>query len=93
MHSGVTGGRAKRGMAIIMVKEWANYIKSWRFVSERCIKVGLNIAGVWLTSVEVYAPTDDSDSLAKVEFYVELQEVLNRAARSDRIVVMACSSD
>ena len=39
-------------------------------MTERCITVRLNFAGVWLTLVQVYAPTDDSDSLAKVEFYV-----------------------
>ena len=58
-------------------------------MSERCVTVRLNVAGVWLTLVQVYAPTDDTDSVAKDEFYAEVQEVMNRVPRGDRINVMA----
>ena len=34
----MTGGRAKRGVAIIVVEEWANCNKSWRCVSESSVK-------------------------------------------------------
>ena len=31
--------------------------------------IRLNVAGVWISLIQVYAPTDDADSLAKDEFY------------------------
>ena len=43
---------------------------------------------MWLTLVQVYAPTDDTDSVAKDEFYAEVQEVMNRVPRGNRIIVM-----
>ena len=88
VYSGVTEGRAKRGVAIIVAERWADCVRSWRCVSERCVTVRLNVAGVWLTLVQVYAPTDDTDSVAKDEFYAEVQEVMNRVPRGDRIIVM-----
>ena len=78
VYSGVTEGRAKRGVAIIVAERWADCVRSWRCVSERCVTVRLNVAGVWLTLVQVYSPTDDTDSVAKDEFYAEVQEVMNR---------------
>ena len=88
VYSVVTEGRAKRGVAIIVAEKWADCVRSWRCVSERCVTVRLNVAGVWLTLVQVYAPTDDTDSVAKDEFYAEVQEVMNRVPRGDRIIVM-----
>ena len=88
VYSGVTEGRAKRGVAIIVAERWADCVRSWSCVSERCVTVRLNVAGVWLTLVQVYAPTDDTDSVAKDEFYAEVQEVMNRVPRGDRIIVM-----
>ena len=46
------------------------------------------LAGVWLTLVQVYAPTDDRDNVTKEQFYASLQEVVGRAPRGDKVVVM-----
>ena len=48
----------------------------------------MNIAEVWLTLVQVYAPTDDTDNDTKEQFYASLQEVVDRAPRGDKVVVM-----
>ena len=57
-------------------------------MSERSVTVRLNVAGVWLTwVVGTYVPTDDTDSVAKDEFYAEVQEVMNQVPRGDRIIV------
>lgn len=40
-------------------------------MSEQCITVRLNIVGVWSSLVQVYAPTDDADGVAKDEFGAE----------------------
>ena len=42
-------------------------------MSKRCVTVRLDEAGVWMTLIQVYAPTDDADSQAKDEFYEEIQ--------------------
>ena len=56
-------------------------------MSERSVTVRLNVAGVWLTLVQVYVPTDDTDSVAKDEFYAEVHKVMNQVPRGDRIIV------
>ena len=53
MYSGVTRGRAKRGVAIIVAEVCANCIKSWRCVSKRCVRVRCTFI-------------DDSDGLSKM---------------------------
>ena len=50
--------------------------------------IRLRVAGVWMTLVQVYAPTDDRDSETKDSFYSQLQEVVDRAPRVDKVVVM-----
>ena len=88
VYSGVAEGRAKRGVAIIIAERWADCLKSWRCVSERCVTVRLNVAGLWMMLIQVYAPTDDADSQAKDEFYEEVQDTMNRVPRGDRVIVM-----
>ena len=41
-----------------------------------------------MTLVQVYAPTDDRDYETKEQLYASLQEVVDRASRGDKIVVM-----
>jgi len=41
-----------------------------------------------MTLVQVYAPTDDRDSDTKDGFYAQLQEVVERAPREDKVVVL-----
>ena len=38
--------------------------------------------------MQVYAPTDDKDNDTKEKFYAVLQEVIVRAQRGDKVVVM-----
>ena len=65
MYAGVSEGRARGrgrcGVGIAIAERWADCVKSWRCVSERCVTMRMKIAGVWLALVQVYAPTDDRD--------------------------------
>ena len=63
-------------------------LRKWRCVNERILRIGLNVEGVWLTVVRVYAPTDDSNSETKVEFFARLQETVGCVAREDVLTVM-----
>ena len=79
MYAGVCEGKAGGGVGIAIAERWADCVKSWRCVSERCVTVRMKIAGVWLMLVQVYAPTDDRDKDTKEQFYTSLQEVVDRA--------------
>lgn len=72
MYTEATDGRVKCGVGIIVEEHLANCIRNWKCVNERCVMVRLQIAGVWL--IQVYNPTDDSDSDIKDKFYALLQE-------------------
>ena len=88
VYAGVTEGRAKCGVGIIVAERLADCVRSWRCVSERCVMIRLRVAGVWMTLVQVYAPTDDRDNETKDGFYAQLQEVVDRVPRGDKVVVL-----
>ena len=88
VFSGVTEGRAKCGVGIIIAERLANCVRSWRCISERCVMIRLRVAGVWMTLVQVYAPTDDRDNETKDGFYALLQEVVDKAPRGDKVMMM-----
>ena len=88
VYAGLTEGRAKSGVGIVIAERWADCVKSWRCINERCVTLRMKIAGVWLTLVQIYAPTDDRDNDINDDFYSVLQEVLDRAPRGDKVVIM-----
>ena len=49
VYGGVSDGRARGGVGIAKGKRWADCVKSWRCVSEKCVTVRMKITGVWLT--------------------------------------------
>ena len=46
------------------------------------------VEGVWLTVIQVYATTHDSNREVKVEFFARLQEKVGSVARGDVLIVM-----
>lgn len=48
----------------------------------------MKITGLWLTLVQVYAPTDDRENDIKDVLYTVLQGVVDKAPRGDKVVVM-----
>ena len=46
VYAGVTEGRTRGGVGIVVAERWADCITSWRCVSERCVMVRLVIEGV-----------------------------------------------
>ena len=88
VYAGVTEGRARGGVGILVAERWGDCIRSWRCVNERCVMVRLKIEGVGIMLVQMYAPTDDKANDTKEEFYAALQEVIARAQRGDKVVVM-----
>ena len=68
IFSGVSKGRARAGVAVILSEEMQRCVKSWKCVSERIVAVKLKVAKECYTLVQVYAPTDDSQDEDKDKF-------------------------
>ena len=68
VYSGVQGGRAKAGVAILLSERFGRYLKDRRCVDERILWIRLKVEGVWVSLLQVYAPTDDSSVASKDEF-------------------------
>ena len=88
VYTGVTEGRAKGGVGLIVSERWADRLRSWRCVSERCVTIRLRIEGQWISIIQVYAPTDDKDGGIKDAFFEELQGAVDRVPRGDKLIVM-----
>ena len=88
VYSGVQGGRAKAGVAILLSESFGRYLKEWRCVDERIVWIRLKVEGIWASLVQVYAPTEDNCVSNKDEFFSRLQETVGRVTRSDLLIVM-----
>ena len=87
VYSGLQEGRSKAGVAILSEK-FGVFLREWRCIDERITWIQLKIDGIWVTVVQVYAPTDDSSPGIKDEFFQKLQETVRDMARRDLMVVM-----
>ena len=61
VYSGVTEGRAKGGVALIIADEMRDCLKEWQCMSERLVKVRILFEKKWTTFIQVYALTEDSE--------------------------------
>ena len=82
VFSGVQEGRAKGGVAILLLERFGGSLKEWKCVDERIVWIRLKIEGVWMTVVQVHALTEDRCQSVK------LQDTVWRVARSDLLIVM-----
>ena len=56
------------------------FLREWRCIDERITWILLKIEGIWVTVVQVYAPTEDSSLGIKDEFFQELQKTVGSVA-------------
>ena len=88
VYSGVTEGRAKGGVALIIAGEMRVCLKEWQCVSERLVKVRILFEKKWTTFIQVYAPNEDSETEEKDRFYASLEGVLENVKKDDRLALM-----
>ena len=86
VYSGVVEGRAKGGVAILISERLSSCLKEWKCKNERLMKVRMRIDGKWVTQIQAYAPTEDSDEGLKDSFYDSLEEMIVRSPKSDQLV-------
>ena len=64
------------------------FLKEWKCINERIVLVRLKVEGVWVSLIQVYAPTEDRSQDVKDEFYAKLQDNVGGVARRDLLIVM-----
>ena len=52
------------------------------------MRIRLGIEGVWMTVIQVYAPTEDSTDEVKEDFYEQLQQIMKEVHKQDKLIVM-----
>ena len=78
----------QHGVAVIMGKDAAGALISWKPVSERIIVARFNSEHIKTTLVQVYAPTNDANDEEKNKFYNQLQQVYNEIHQHDLVLTM-----
>ena len=56
------------------------FLREWRCIDEHITRIHLKIEGIWMTMVQVYAPTEDSCPGIKDEFFQKLQKTVGIVA-------------
>ena len=88
VYSGITAGRAKGGVAVIIADEMRDCLKEWQCVSERLVKVRIRFEKKWTTFIQVYAPNEDSEEEEKDRLYASLEGVLAKVKKDDMFILM-----
>ena len=88
VYSGFVEGRAKGGVAILISEQLSSCLKEWKCENERLMKVRMRIDGKWVTLIQAYTPTEDSEEGLKDSFYDSLEEMIARTPKNDQLVLM-----
>lgn len=87
-YSGVTEGRAKKGVGFIIKEDLENRIEHWEAVTPRITYITLLLEEK-LTIIQIYAPTTSEDILELEQFYNKLQETINRTReKGHKMIIM-----
>ena len=69
IYPGVSECRAKGGVVVIISAESRGSLRDWMCVNERLLKIRMRVGQVWITFIQTYAPTEDSEEGVKDSFY------------------------
>ena len=78
----------EHGVAIILSKNAAQSLMSWKPVNERIVTARLYSKFIKATIVQAYAPQNGSSVEAKDEFYQQLQKVYSEIPNHDMVISM-----
>ena len=88
VSSGVQAGRARASVAVLLSERLDRCLKEQKCVDEMIRRVRLKVEGMWLTVIQVYAPTDYSNREVKAEFFARLQETVGSMAKGIGLIVL-----
>ena len=75
MKEGESLQESRKGAAVaIFLSKWVSQsLKEWKCINERIERIRLRIEDVWISVIQVYAPTEDSKNEVKDDFYEQLK--------------------
>ena len=72
----------KGGVAILISEQLSSCLKEWKCENERLMKVRMQLDGKWVTLIQAYVPTEDSEERLKDSFYDNLEETIARTPKT-----------
>ena len=88
IKSGVRGGRAKEGVAVLMTDKWRRHLTAYECVNSRLVMVIFKIGGLKLAVVAAYAPCDNREDAVKDEFWGMLDTLLGTLGDTYKVFVL-----
>lgn len=89
IYSGVKENmRAKEGVGIMIHKKYVDSIKGISYVSERIVRIRIEINKTKLNIVSVYAPENCRSQTIREDFYDKLQEELDKINNNEAIIIL-----
>ena len=86
--SGVTSGRAKEGVCIIVSEEWKRYVSEWKEVSSRLMYVRMNVGVSKYVIVGAYGPGSERKKEEREEFWFDLGELVASFEEDEIVCVL-----
>ena len=88
LYSGVPHGSIhQNGVGLLIKKEIHRSLMSWYPVIERLRVVRFQGQVRNVTIIQCYAPTEPSEVEKKIQFYIDLRQILEKTHRSDIIII------
>lgn len=79
--------RAKAGVAIVIHKDNEQKISTWKFISERMIRLDLKLKGNdRMTIIVGYGPSENDKKEIKDQFWEDMQEEVDRA--ENKVIIL-----
>lgn len=80
--------RASSGVSIVIKKKYRKQIKAWEQITDRILKVEMELKNQPLVIIGVYGPNDDASREKKQEFYNELTRLLDKISNRKEIILL-----
>ena len=80
--------KVSKTIVILLSMSFGAFLKEWKCINERNVLVQLKVKGVWVSLIQVYAPTEDRSQDVKDEFYAKLQDTVGGELLRDLLIVM-----
>ena len=77
-----------RGVALVISKQKANTLLEWEPISDRIMKAHFNSKHCKFTIILCYAPTNESDTEDKENWYEQLQQAVAKVPQHDMLLII-----
>ncbi|XP_056644815.1 craniofacial development protein 2-like [Diorhabda sublineata] len=89
IYSGVNKEEhAKRGISLLIHEKYKKNVSSWEAISDRTIKVNVNLKGCKITIIATYGPNEDARVDEKEKYYETLNELISQTGNDREIIIL-----